>query len=46
MVTREPVARSARIRLDVLIGNAGGIQFWRSVGFEDYCITMERTNQP
>jgi GNAT superfamily N-acetyltransferase len=37
---------SAGIRLDVLIGNAGGIQFWRSMGFEDYCITMERANQP
>lgn len=34
-----------RIRLDVLIGNAVGIQFWRSLGFEDYCITMERANR-
>jgi GNAT superfamily N-acetyltransferase len=32
---------SPRIRLDVLVGNAAGIQFWRSVGFEDYCLTME-----
>lgn len=31
-----------RIRLDVLIGNSTAIQFWRSVGFEDYCLTMER----
>ena len=31
-----------RIRIDVLAGNAGGIQFWRSVGFQDYCMTMER----
>lgn len=31
-----------RIRLDVLIGNSVAIQFWRSVGFEDYCLTMER----
>lgn len=31
-----------RIRLDVLVGNTAGIEFWRSVGFADYCITMER----
>ena len=30
-----------RIRLDVLVGNAAAIEFWRSVGFRDYCITME-----
>jgi GNAT superfamily N-acetyltransferase len=30
------------VRLDVLTGNAGGIAFWRSLGFGDYCITMER----
>ena len=30
-----------RIRLEVLVGNHGGIAFWRSVGFRDYCITME-----
>ena len=31
-----------RIRLDVLVGNSAAIQFWRSVGFADYCLTMER----
>ncbi len=31
-----------RIRLDVLVGNAVAIAFWRSVGFADYCLTMER----
>ena len=31
-----------RIRLDVLVGNERGIAFWKSLGFEDYCITMER----
>ncbi|MCA9044158.1 MAG: GNAT family N-acetyltransferase [Planctomycetaceae bacterium] len=30
-----------RIRLDVLVGNTNGISFWRSVGFQDYFITME-----
>jgi GNAT superfamily N-acetyltransferase len=31
-----------RIRLDVLVGNSVGIGFWRSFGFADYCITMEK----
>ncbi|HEY2252221.1 MAG TPA: GNAT family N-acetyltransferase [Planctomycetaceae bacterium] len=31
-----------RIRLDVLAGNSPGIEFWRSLGFSDYCITMEK----
>ncbi len=31
-----------RIRLEVLVGNSQGIEFWRSVGFADYCLTMER----
>lgn len=30
-----------RVRIDVLIGNATGIAFWRAVGFRDYCLTME-----
>ena len=30
-----------RIRLDVLVGNTAGIAFWRSLGFDDYCLTME-----
>lgn len=31
-----------RIRLDVLVGNSNGIEFWRSLGFADYCVTMEK----
>jgi len=31
-----------RIRIDVLVVNKTGIDFWRSVGFSDYCITMEQ----
>jgi GNAT superfamily N-acetyltransferase len=30
-----------RVTLDVLASNAGGHQFWRSVGFTDYAIRME-----
>ena len=33
---------AARVRLDVLVGNAVGIDFWRLLGFRDYCLTMER----
>jgi GNAT superfamily N-acetyltransferase len=32
----------SRIRLDVLSGNERGFAFWKSLGFESYCITMER----
>ncbi len=31
----------ARIRLDVLVDNLRGIGFWRALGFEDYCVTLE-----
>lgn len=30
-----------RVRLDVLVTNPAAIAFWRSVGFSDYCLTME-----
>ena len=30
-----------RVRLEVLVGNAAGIAFWRAVGFRDYCLTLE-----
>ena len=30
-----------RISVDVLTRNTGGISFWRSVGFSDYCLTLE-----
>ncbi|MCP3849264.1 MAG: GNAT family N-acetyltransferase [Gammaproteobacteria bacterium] len=29
------------LRMEVLIRNESGIDFWRKVGFKDYCITME-----
>jgi len=35
-----------RVRLEVLTGNAAAIGFWRSVGFADYAITMERPTSP
>lgn len=30
-----------KIRMDVLCNNKNGIEFWRKIGFKDYCITME-----
>lgn len=38
----EIIPREARVTLDVLASNVGGHQFWRSVGFRDYAIRMER----
>lgn len=32
-----------RIRIEVLTGNSQAIDFWRAVGFVEYCMTMERT---
>ena len=32
-----------RVRLDVLVGNAVGLAFWRAVGFRDYCLILELT---
>jgi predicted acetyltransferase len=29
------------LRIDVLVGNTTGREFWRSVGFGEYCVTME-----
>ena len=30
-----------RVRLDVLVSNSEGRAFWKGVGFEEYCVTME-----
>ena len=42
LLLRDVVPPTARITLDVLASNRGGYQFWRSVGFTDYSIRMER----
>ena len=34
-------AKSPRLRIEVLIDNVAAREFWRAVGFHDYCITME-----
>jgi GNAT superfamily N-acetyltransferase len=30
-----------RLTVDVLFRNSGGIAFWRSLGYQDYCLTLE-----
>ncbi len=30
-----------RVRIDVLVGNESGRDFWKAIGFRDYCLTME-----
>lgn len=30
-----------RLTVDVLIRNAPAIAFWRSIGYQDYCLTLE-----
>ncbi len=32
------------LRIEVLIGNKMGKDFWRNIGFKDYCITMEHVD--
>jgi GNAT superfamily N-acetyltransferase len=39
-------AGETRVRVEVLIGNTVAIAFWRAVGFEDYCLTLELTMEP
>lgn len=30
-----------RLTVDVLVRNAAAIAFWRAVGYQDYCLTLE-----
>jgi GNAT superfamily N-acetyltransferase len=39
---RNAWAGQRRVRVEVLIGNAAGLAFWRAVGFRDYCLILER----
>lgn len=40
---REVIPPTARVTLDVLASNDGAHAFWRSVGFTDYAVRMERS---
>jgi hypothetical protein len=39
-----PWKKCERIRTDVLVDNVAGIDFWKAVGFKEYCITLEMEN--
>lgn len=39
---RDVIPPTVRVTLDVLASNRGGLEFWRSVGFSDYAVRMER----
>jgi ribosomal protein S18 acetylase RimI-like enzyme len=43
---RDIIPPDARVTLDVLASNAPGLGFWRSVGFRDYAVRMERLPAP
>ena len=36
-----PWKKCKRVRTDVLVDNITGIDFWKAVGFKEYCITLE-----
>lgn len=40
-----PWKKCTRIRTDVLVDNIAGIDFWKAVGFKEYCITLEMENR-
>lgn len=42
VLLREVIPPGARITLDVLASNRTGHRFWRSMGFGDYSVRMER----
>jgi GNAT superfamily N-acetyltransferase len=37
----EQIWPAKRVTVDVLSANPAGVSFWRSVGFSDYCLTLE-----
>lgn len=42
ILLRDIVPPAVRVTLDVLASNRAGQAFWRSVGFHDYAVRMER----
>jgi GNAT superfamily N-acetyltransferase len=41
ILRREVWPRSVRLTVDVICANQTAIAFWRSVGYRDYCLTLE-----
>ncbi|HYW31567.1 MAG TPA: GNAT family N-acetyltransferase [Gemmatimonas sp.] len=42
LLIRDIIPPAARVTLDVLASNTNGHGFWRSMGFTDYSVRMER----
>jgi GNAT superfamily N-acetyltransferase len=41
ILRREIWPSGIRLTVDVLCRNVGGVAFWRSLGYQDYCLTLE-----
>ena len=41
LIKEEIWTKSKRLTVDVLSGNKAAIAFWHSVGYKDYCLTLE-----
>jgi GNAT superfamily N-acetyltransferase len=41
LLQKEIWPKSKRLTVEVLSGNKMGINFWHSVGYKDYCLTLE-----
>lgn len=33
--------KSKRLTVEVLVSNRSGVAFWRAIGYNDYCLTLE-----
>ncbi len=33
--------KNKRLTVSVLVANRGGVEFWRKLGYRDYCLTLE-----
>lgn len=33
--------KGKRLTVDVLVANQGAVEFWRALGYQDYCLTLE-----
>jgi len=44
ILRREYWEKGRRVRLEVLVNNSSAIEFYRALGFEDYCLTLELEN--
>jgi len=44
VLLQKHVWESKTLRLEVLVENTQGLNFWRSLGFDEYCITLEHKN--